>query len=425
MTVARRRRRGGACAALALLATIGAYAVPASAQNFYQLTNPRIYRADPPTTNPWSHDYGFGGMAFEPIAGDPNGRVLLVWETPGGDTTLYGRGDLLEFTLDFDSPPNSNAGNDVTVISQAINYGWCFAMDYESDERVLMLARPDWGGPSGLYRFVRDTAGAIIGTQKLSTIDLYSYVTGRGVVVWGCFAGQRELNGTVYADTMFLINASTSPSGIFLYDLTDLKLIDADPNASNGNLSANPYIGLQGDTGVTNITTPLDDTCIIAGIDVVGDVAFVLYVKDRNDSRTLSLMQIDLTARQVIADANVTQMLNPARIPPVDHWTWGFTVWPIDNTTVRILVAPRSTGLTSFAAIDGKLATAGTPAVDPAAIFVPSSNGGDPNQPSGGDGGGSTNDGVATVWLCPGFGLTIPAMGMLWAAWFIRRRQMP
>ncbi len=398
---------------------------PAGAQSFYQLTNPRIYRVDPPTNNPWYHGYGFGGLAWRSVPEDLNGVLLMIWET-----TPSQRGDLLELRIDFGSAPHSDGSNDAAALNQVLDFGWCYDMDYESDERVLVHARADYAESgrspgSGVGRFVRRD-GAIVSFEMTNPYGVFRM--GPGERMRGAFAGTREVAGQTY-DTVALVKMDTTTAGIFLLDLRTGDLIDADPAAPNGELSANPYIGLAGATGVTNIANPVvPGKTRIVGLDVVGDTAFVLFVPDVDaSSPTTSLMQIDLPTRQVLAVADVSRMFNPERSGRCAGYTWGFDVSPSDDGKVRLLISDCTDhSLTLLAAIDGVNVPAGSEPVDPAAIYVPpddNGNGGTDGQPSTGDGASAT-DGTgsqAVIWVCPGIGIALP-MFLCTAAWGRSRR---
>jgi len=226
-----------------------------------------------------------------------------------------------------------------------------------------------------------------------------------------------------------LVKMDTTTAGIFLLDIRTGDLIDADPAAPNGDLSANPYIGLAGATGVTNIANPVvPGRTRIVGLDVVGNIAFVLFVPDVDaSSPTTSLMQIDLPTKQVLAVAHVSRMFNPERSGRCAGYTWGFDVSPLGYDRVRLLISDCTDHtLTLLAAIDGVNVPAGSEPVDPAAIYVPpdnNSNGGTPGQP-GADDGSSATDGTgsqAVIWVCPGIGIALP-MFLCTAAWGWSRR---
>ncbi|MGB9626039.1 MAG: hypothetical protein ACPMAQ_14390, partial [Phycisphaerae bacterium] len=398
---------------------------PTGAQSFYQLTNPRIYRVDPPTNNPWYHGYGFGGLAWRPVSGNPDGVLMMIWETPPAQ-----RGDLLELRIAFGSPPNSAGANDAAVLSQVLDFGWCYDMDYESDERVLVHSRFDYTGSgrspgSGVGRFVRRGEG-IVSFEMTKPYGVFQM--GPGERMRGAFAGTREVAGQTY-DTIALVKMDTTTAGIFLLDIRTGELIDADPAAPNGDLSANPYIGLAGETGVTNITNPvISGKTRIVGLDVIGDIAFVLFVPDVDaPSATTSLMQLDLLTKQVLAVADVSRMFDPERSGRCVGYTWGFDVSPLDDGRVRVLISDCTDhSLTSLAAIDGVNVPAGSEPVDPAAVYIPASdsgNGGTPSQPSAGDGSPPTEStgGQAVVWVCPGIGLALP-MFLCTAALGLSRR---
>lgn len=398
---------------------------PAGAQSFYQLTNPRIYRVDPPTNNPWYHGYGFGGLAWRPVSGNPDGVLMMIWEAPPSQ-----RGDLLELRINFGSPPNPVGANDAAALSQVLDFGWCYDMDYESDDRVLVHSRADYAGSgrspgSGIGRFVRRGEG-IVSFEMTNPYSVFRM--GPGERMRGAFAGTRDVAGQTY-DTVALVKMDTTTAGIFLLDIRTVNLIDADPAAPNGDLSANPYIGLAGETGVANITNPvIPGRTRIVGLDVVGDIAFVLFVPDVDaSSPTTSLMQLDLSTKQVLAVADVSRMFDPERSGRCVGYTWGFDVSPLDDGRVRVLISDCTDhSLTSLAAIDGVSVPVGSEPVDPAAVYVPAGdngNGGTSNQPGGGDGSPATEGtgGQAVIWVCPGIGLALP-MFLCGAAFGLARR---
>ncbi len=403
-----------------VIALAVAVLVTASArgQGFYQLTNPRIYRVDPPTDNPWDHGYGFGGLAWRPVPGDANGTILVSWERNAAALEDGKRGDLAEVIIDFASAPDAQGLNDAALVSQVFDWGWCENLDYESDDRVLVVSRydyevsaPDRTPGTGVGRFVRD-GGAITGFEMTHHVPIPRI---GGDIRNGAFAGPREIAGVLY-DTLGFVSFYTTVCGIFLVDIQSGKLIDADPEAPNEDLAGNPFIGFAGNTGVTNLSSPIvQGTTKIAGFDVVGDIAFLLLLQtDSAGKPYLQLMQVNLVQKRLLAVANVSQVLDPARAGRFGGYTYGFDVSPLGNEKVRILIADGTErSNTSLAAIDGLSVPEGTDPVDPSAIFVPS-NGNNSN-------GGTTGGEQAVVWVCPGVGVGLPALAGIWGVWAVRR----
>lgn len=426
------------CSASAVI-VFAAVAGMAKGQAFYQLTNPRIYRVDPPTNNPWYHGYGITGVATVPVEGDANGNLLITWECPPTD-----RGDLAELRIDFGVLPNAQAQNDATLLGQTLDWGWCYNLDYESDNRVLVHDRGDYpvgrkpaGAQmqtiaSGVGRFVRQ-GGQIAGFELAHPYR--SALLLQGGRIWGTFSGSRTIAGAAY-DTVAIVQeaafGSTIPVGIYLVDIVTGEPIDAAPGSPDGYQGINPYIGISGNTGVPNVPLPIVvGSTLIAGLEVVGDTAFLLIVVNWNlENQYLALAQLDFVGKRVMGIANVSDMLNPTRGGKSSHWTWGFDVWPIGDDKVRILITERTDlTLTSLAAIDGVLAPEGTDPVDPNALFVAEPGGGSPSQPNipgsndgdgNGDGGSAETDG-AVFWVCPGIGIAFPGLAGLWGLWMCRR----
>ncbi len=409
-----------ACGFIALWLVVAART--ADAQSFYQLTNPRVYRVDPPTDNPWSHGYGFGGLGFDPGEAGAFGNVLLVWEYPPGGLAEGQRGDLVEMSIDWGSPPKGGSSNDATLVSRLFDWGWCHNIDYESDDRVLVHSRFDYtaGFPNrtpgtGIGRFTRSGENLAGFTM---TVPFQTFSIGGGERMRGAFAGTRTVAGTAY-DTVAEIMMNTTISGIFLVNAATGSLIDADPDAPNGSLTGNPFIGFAGDTGVTNIANPIvPGRTLIAGLDVIGDTAFVLMVLNWNATdQYLALMQVDLVQKRVIGVANVSQMFDPARGGQCSGYTQEMDVTATGDGKVRILIAEcTDRTLTSLLAIDGVAVPEGSDPVDPDAIFQPTDGSGDGN----GDGGTADTE-PAVVWVCPGIGISLPTVVTVVGLWFTAR----
>lgn len=421
----------------------------ADAQYFYQLTNARVYRVNPPTPSPWSHKYGYGGLAFRPIEGDPNGQILMCWEqhAPAIYDGLWG--ELTEMKVPFDSAPSAQAQNDAMLLNQVYDWGWCYNLDYESDDRVLVHARADYGAgglvlPSETARAAKTGVGRVIRTDGLITgfetthpFGVSAYTLHIDLRMRGAFAGMRQIGGQTY-DTTAMINWGTDDSALYLVDITTGEVIDAEPNSATPHAPGHPYIGFTGNTGVTNILSPIvTGTTHVVGLDVVGDTAFFLITTAEDTAQPyLTLFQVDLLGKRVVGTADLRQLFGSSRGVRPSAYSWGFDVTATGSDTVRILMAdPVDTTFTTLTAIDAVRVPEGSAAIAADAVYTDpgasnstdgsgtngdSSNGnGSSTQPSAT---GDTNGQQAVIWVCPGFGIAIPAFVVFFGVWISRRR---
>lgn len=402
------RRQGGRGARLLAAVVLFAACRLVEAQNFYQVSNPRTYRIDPPMTPPLADGLVPQALTSRTVESNGNSTLILTWQTSTGTPSAA-----LEVAVNLDIPPIAESANDATLIAQIPNLAPVTAMDYQSDQQVLTMTRTvgTVQAAVGVGPFVFDDQGDIVNVF-LNTRIAPPVVTGGLGTNLGpqgiAFGGIRNVGGGVY-DTAIVVFAG-SPAGLWAADLSTARWLDANLANTSGANAISPIVPWSGDTGGVNQDPGGHQ---LRGVDVLGDIAFLLTARqqDANDPNSIQyfLIQANLLVQQRLAVVNLGDLFDQRITAPSAALGGDLDVTARSDGTVRIVFSTPGSGK-DIGVLDGQLVPIGS---------APIAGGSTPPPES-----------TAVIWVCPGFGIAIPivtAATLLWlsgSAW-VRRPVKP
>jgi len=384
---------------------------PTKGQSFYQVSNPRTYRIDPPITPPLPDDLVPQMLAYRSTGAHGTGSIILNWQTSQGEAAAT-----LEVAVDLTATPPAASTNDATLITQIPAFNVATAMDWQTDQRVLLMSRTVGQRQSliALGPFVFDQQGNITNLRVDASIAPPVVTGGLGTNLGPqglAFSGVRDVGG-VYTTAAVIF--AGDPAGLWAADLTTLQWLDASASNTGGANPISPLVPWSGNTGAANLDPGGHR---LRGVDVLGDIAFLLTARqsDPADAGSIQyyLIQVDLRVQQRLAVVNLGDLFDSRITSPTDALGGDVDVLATSSSTVRILFNTPGSGK-YIGALDGKLVPNGSPAI------APGSGGGD-----GGSGGETpSTDGQAVIWVCPGFGIALPLLFSLAGAhaWYAQRR---
>jgi hypothetical protein len=370
-------------------------------QTFYQVSNPRTYRIDPALTPPLPNGLVPQMLAYRTAGNNGAGTLLLSWQTGEGQPS-----EALEVAVDLDTPPPPESDNDATLISQIPALQGMTAMDYQSDRQVLVMSRTVGTQQAvlSLGAFTLNGQGGVTGLTPTAAITPPVVPGGLGTNLGPqgiAFGGVRNIADGTY-NTGIVVFAG-DPSGLWAADLSTGQWLDANKANSGGANAITPLVGWNGNTGVVNQDP---DRHQLRGIDVIGDIAFLLTARQRdvNDPNSIEyyLIQVNLLVSEVQGVVNLGDLFDQRITSPSQALGGDLDVSARADGTVRIIFNTPGSGK-YIGELDGQLVPIGSNPI----------------------GSGTTPQASAVIWVCPGIGIAIPIMILAAGTWFRGTRTRP
>jgi hypothetical protein len=325
----------------------------AEAQNFFQVSNPRTYRIDPPLTPALPSDLVPQMLGYRPTGANGTGSVILNWQTSQGEDA-----QTLEVSVNFNTTPPADSTNDATLITQISAFNVGTAIDWQSDQRVLVMSRTVGTRQAliALGPFVFDQQGNITNLRVDASISPPVVTGGLGTNLGPqglSFGGIHDVDGVLdWAAVIF----AGDPAGLWAADLVTLQWLDANASNTGGANAISPLIPWSGNTGGVNLDPGGHR---LRGVDVIGNIAFLLTARQSDPADTGSiqyyLIQVDLLVQQRLAVVNLgdlfdSRMTSPTAIsmlprPPTTRSGSSSTRRAAASTSVRSTASWYPTGV--------------------------------------------------------------------------------